>query len=444
VPKAAAKQWRGADGGNVMLDRRKFCGVAAGALVAPQLAWGQEKEKSQAMSQRMTAGPTFFYVSLGPVLKLYRIDADAATLSAQGAATVPEKIQYAWPHPSAPFLYVASSNGGSALAGVKGSAHYLSALRIDKASGELQPHGASVALHARPIHVTVDHTGAFALAAYNNPSSVSVHRIKADGTIGEEVAQAASLDCGIFAHQIRVTPDNTGAILVCRGNDKAGDKPEDPGSLKFFAFKDGQLTNRVSAAPDGGYGFGPRHLDFHPTLPFVYVSRERENKLNVYRLSNGVLDPQAIFVKDTLAEPNNIRSRQAACTLHVHPNGRFLYLANRAFDTVKIDGKDIFPGGENNIAVFAVDQATGEPTLIQNEDVRGVYPRTFALDPSARMLVATDVEPKLMRDGAGVKTIPANIATFRVGSDGKLSFANNYEIDTGGELQFWSGMVTVG
>jgi len=328
-----------------MLGRRTFCTLAAGALATPRSAWGQA----------MTS-PTFFYVSLGPALRLYRIDADAATLSPQGTVTVPEKIQYAWPHPSAPFLYVASSNGGSALAGVKGDAHYLSALRIDKASGELEAHGASVALRARPIHVTVDRTGAFALTAYNNPSSVSVHRIKADGAIGEEVAQTASLDCGIFAHQIRVTPGNDAAILVCRGNDKAKEKPEYPGSLKFFAFKDGQLENRVSAAPDGGYGFGPRHLDFHPTLPFVYVSRERENKLNVYRISNVVLDPRAIFVKDTLADPNNIRSRQAACTLHVHPNGRFVYLANRAFDTVKIDGKDVFPGGENNIAVFAIDQ----------------------------------------------------------------------------------------
>jgi 6-phosphogluconolactonase len=416
-----------------MLGRRTFCMLAAGALATPRFAWGQG----------MT-GKAFLYVSLGPVLTLYRIDADAATLAKGSAVTLPEKIQYAWPHPAAPFLYVGSSDGGSAALGVRGSKHYLSALHIDNDSGELREHGPSAALRARPIHVTVDHNGAFALVAYNNPSSVSVHRINADGTIGEEVAQAASLDCGIFAHQIRVTPGNDAAILVCRGNDKAKDKPEDPGALKFFTFKDGQLTNRVSVAPDGGYGFGPRHLDFHPVLPFVYVSRERENKLDVYRLSNGVLDPQAIFVKDTLAEPNNIRSRQAACTLHVHPNGRFLYLANRAFDTVKIDGKDIFPGGENNIAVFAIDQATGEPTLIQNEDVRGVYPRTFALDPSARMLVATNVEPKLMRDGAGVKTIPANIAAFRVGGDGKLTLASNYEIDTGGELQFWSGMVTVG
>ena len=87
---------------------------------------------------------------------------------------------------------------------------------------------------------------------------------------------------------------------------------------------------------------------------------------------------------------------------------------------------------------------TGEPALIPNEDVRGVYPRTSALDPSARMLVATNVEPKLMRDGAGVKNIPANIATYRVGADGKLTFANSYDIETRGELQFWSGMVTPG
>jgi 6-phosphogluconolactonase (cycloisomerase 2 family) len=423
-----------------MLARRKFCALAAGALVAPRLAWGQTKDEDK---NRVMTNQAFFYVALGPALKLYRIDAGKAALTPQGTVKVPEKIQYAWPHPSAPLLYVASSNGGSALAGVAGNNHFLSALRIDKASGELQAHGVSVALRSRPIHVTVDHTGSFALAAYNNPSGVSVHRIKADGTIGEEVAQRAKLDCGIFAHQIRVTPDNQAAILVCRGNDKTKDKPEDPGALKFFSFKDGQLENRVSVAPEGGYGFGPRHLDFHPTQPFVYVSRERENKLNVYRLSDGGLDPNALFVKDTLAEPNKLRSRQAACTLHMHPNGRFLYLANRAFDAVKVDGKDVFPGGENNIAVFAIDQSSGEPVAIQHEDVRGVYPRTFALDPSARMLVATDVEPRLMRDGAGFKTIPANISTFRVGQDGKLAFANNYEIDTGGELQFWSGMVAV-
>jgi 6-phosphogluconolactonase len=416
-----------------MIDRRSFAALLAGAVATPRTAWSQ-----------MTSSKAAFYASVGPALTLYWIDVDTAGLSRQGTVTLPASIQYAWPHPSAPFLYVATSNGGSASLGIKGDRHFLSALRIDRNSGAVQGHGLDIALRSRPIHVSLDRSGRFALVAYNNPSGVTVHRINPDGTVGEEVKQAAEPDGGIFGHQIRTTPDNDAAILVTRGNDAAGGKPEDPGALKVYSFKDGQLTNRASVAPGGGYGFGPRHLDFHPSLPLVYVSRERENKLDVYRLTGGTLEPQPLFVKDTLAEPGNIRSRQAACTVHVHPNGRHLYLSNRAFDTIAFEGKKIFPGGENNIAVFAIDAATGEPTLIQNEDVRGIYPRTFALDPSGRMLAIANIQPMLMRDGAGLKTVPANIATYHVGPDGKLAFAHSYEVDTGDTSMFWSGMVALG
>ncbi len=34
-------------------------------------------------------------------------------------------------------------------------------------------------------------------------------------------------------------------------------------------------------------------------------------------------------------------------------------------------------------------------------------------------------------------------STFRIGSDGKLTYTNDYQIDTGGQVQFWSGMVSV-
>jgi 6-phosphogluconolactonase (cycloisomerase 2 family) len=416
-----------------MIDRRSFAALLAGAVAAPRTAWSQ-----------MTSNKAVFYASVGPALTRYGIDVEEAALTRQDTVMLPANIQYAWRHPTASFLYVATSNGGSASLGIKGDKHFLSALRIDSGNGALQTHGPSATLPSRPIHISLDNSGAYALAAYNNPSGATVHRINPDGTIGEEVKQATVLDGGIFAHQIRTTPTNDAAILVTRGNDAAGGKPEDPGALKVFSFKDGQLANRASIAPNGGYGFGPRHLDFHPNLPFVYVSRERENRLNVYRLAGGTLDPQAIFEKDTLAEPGNIRSRQAASTVHVHPNGRYVYVGNRAFDTVDFEGKKIFPGGENNIAVFAIDQATGEPTLIQNEDVRGIYPRTFALDPSGRMLVVANIQPMLVREGAGLKTVPANLATYHVGPDGRLGFARSYEVDTGDNSQFWSGIVALG
>jgi 6-phosphogluconolactonase (cycloisomerase 2 family) len=415
-----------------MIDRRSFAAILAGAFAAPRTAWSQ-----------MTSGKAVLYASVGPALTLYQVDVDGAALTRQGTVTLPANLQYAWRHPSAPLLYVATSNGGSSSLGIKGDKHFLGALRIDPGSGALQDHGPAAALASRPIHMSLDRTGSYALAAYNNPSSITVHRIAADGTVGEEVKQAGLLDGGIFAHQFRTTPANDAAILVTRGNDAAGGRPEDPGALKVFSFKDGQLANRASVAPGGGYGFGPRHLDFHPSLPLVYVSLERQNKLSVYRLADGTLDPAAIFVRDTLAEPSNIRSRQAASTVQVHPNGRTVYVGNRASDTVDFAGKKVFPGGENNIAVFAIDPSTGEPTLIQNEDVRGIHPRTFSLDPSGRMLVAANIQPMMVREGDGVRTVPANLATFRVGPDGKLAFAHSYEVDTGDAMQFWSGMVAL-
>ena len=57
------------------------------------------------------------------------------------------------------------------------------------------------------------------LVAFNNPSAVSVYRINEDFTPGDEVKQPGSIDAGIFAHQVRVTPDNRLAILVTRGNE---------------------------------------------------------------------------------------------------------------------------------------------------------------------------------------------------------------------------------
>ena len=167
--------------------------------------------------------------------------------------------------------------------GVAGDKHVAIAFRIDPASGALQPHDQPQALPSRPINISVDGAGEFLLTAYNNPSNVTVHRINSDGTIGDIVNQPVKPDAGIYAHQVRTTPSNQTSILVTRGNNPAGGKPEDPGTLKVFGFNKGVLTNPASIAPGNGLGFGPRHLDFHPTQPWVFVSIERQNKLHVYK-----------------------------------------------------------------------------------------------------------------------------------------------------------------
>jgi 6-phosphogluconolactonase len=383
---------------------------------------------------------TVYYASLGSELTLLDLDIEGAALKWRTSAALPANIQYAWPHPSRRYLYVVCSNGGP---GVAGDRHYANALSIDSSTGTLRLIGAAASLPSRPIHTSVDAKGEYLLTAYNDPSSVTVHRLNADGTIGAAVAQTSKLDTGIYAHQVLTTPSNRAVLLVTRGNDARPGKPEDPGAIKTFAFDNGVLTNLASIAPGNGLGFGPRHLDFHPTKPWVFVSIERQNKLCVYGLNSGTgLDRDPMFVKETLSDPNT-KARQGAGTIHVHPNGRFVYLTNRASAVTDFQGTKIFAGGENSVAVFSVDQATGEPKLIQNIDGHGIQLRTFGIDPSGRILIAASITPLPVLEGSSIGTLTAGLTVFRVGRDGRLELARKYDVDTGDRQQFWSGVVTL-
>jgi 6-phosphogluconolactonase len=416
-----------------MIDRRMLTTLLAGAAAAPALSpglsWGQAS-KSQSV----------FYASIGRELTLYGMNIEDATLTKRGAVTLPANVQYAWPHPSRQYFYVVSSGGGP---GVASDTNFANAFRIDPATGALAPHGLQLSLPSRPIHTSVDIAGEYLLTAYNDPSSLTVHRINRDGTLGERIAQPNPLDTGKYAHQIRATPDNQNVILITRGNNAPGDNPVNPGSIKTFAFKDGVLTQLAAIQPGDGMHFGPRHLDFHPTKPWVYVSIESQNKLYVYRRDPATgLSREPIFITETLSDPKS-PFRQGAGTIHFHPNGRMLYLANRAANIADFEGKKVFAGGENSIAAFSIDQTTGEPTLVQTSDGHGITLRTFALDPGARMLVAASQVALPVRDGATVRTLSAGLSVYRIGPDGKLDFARKYDVDVGAKNQFWSGMVTL-
>jgi 6-phosphogluconolactonase (cycloisomerase 2 family) len=411
----------------MVVDRRTFTALLVGGIAAPKASFAQNSKAKNV-----------FYAAVGPELTLYGVDVDNAALVKRGSVTTPANIQYAWPHPSKAYFYVVSSNGGPGIAGDK---HVANAFRIDPATGELAPHGAPLALPSRPIHTSVDLAGEYLLTAFNDPSNLTVHRINKDGTLGERVDQPNPLDAGKYAHQILATPDNRQVILVTRGNNAPTDNPVNPGSIKTFSFKDGVLTNLAAIQPGDGMRFGPRHLDFHPTQPWVYVSVESQNKLHVYKLDPATgISREPLFIKETLSDPSS-KARQSAGPIHVHPGGRFVYLTNRAFSLTDFEGRKVFAGGENSIAVYAIDQTTGEPTLIQNADAHANYLRTFAIDPSGRLLIAASVWPMPTREGAD---IPAAIGLFRIGGDGKLEFVRKYDIDaTAQKQQFWAGMVAL-
>jgi 6-phosphogluconolactonase len=381
------------------------------------------------------------YASVGPELTQYDLDVDNAALTRRGTVTLPANVHYVWPHASGQFLYAATSDSASGIGGPVGRRHNVSAFRIDSATGALTPHGEPIALPTRPIHMTSDIPSHNLLVAFSNPSGLRVYRINPDGTPGAEVAQQEPIEPGIYGHQVRVSLDNRLAILVTRGHDAAEGKPEEPGALKVFGYQAGQLTGEVSVAPGNGFGFGPRHLDFHPAKPWVYVSLERQNRLDMFALDGGRLSATPRFSKGTLGEPGKIGGRQAAGTVHVHPNGRFAYVANRASSTVGEGVRRVFAGGENTLAVFAIDPATGELDPIQHVDTRGIHCRTFHIDPSGQVLVAAHITGLPVQDGAAIREVPACLSVFRIGADGKLDFVRKYDVDVGDRQMFWMGMV---
>jgi len=379
------------------------------------------------------------YASVGAELIQFDLDVATAALTRRGTVTVPANVQYVWPHAARRFLYVASSDSASGM-GQAGTKHHVSAFRIDPATGALDPHGQPIPLPYRPIHMSTDIPSNHVLVAFNNPPDVRVYRINADATLGAEVSQPPDIDPGVFPHQVLAMPDNRHVILVARGHDAAGGKPEEPGALKVFRHDNGVLRDEVSIAPNGGYGFGPRHLDFHPTKPWIYVSLERQNALAMFTHDAGRLAATPAYQVNALTEPDNIRGHQLVGTVHVHPNGRFVYVANRASSTVDKDGKKVFAGGENTIAAFAIDQSSGKPALIQHVGTNGIHCRAFHIDQTGKLMVCAHIMGLSLADSS---EIPTRLTLFRIGDDGELTFARSYDIETGGRLMWWMGIVNL-
>ena len=407
-----------------MLDRRMFNALLGATMATPAHAAG---------------GTLPFYASVGPELFWYGLDEDSAELRRMGSVKLPANVQYAWPDPAGfGFLYVAASSNQAGK-----DDHCVQAFHVG-GGGALTPSGAPVKLRQRPLPITVDARCRFLVTSYNIPSAISVHRINGDGSIGEEITQGP-LTLGVFAHQARFTPSGRSVVLVARGNDARPGQAEDPGALNVLGFDDGKLSNLQTLAPGGnGLGFGARHVDF--SKQYCFVSIERQNAIGVYRLeAAGRLSAEPLFIKNALVDPD-AKSKypgQGAGPIHVHPNGRFVYQTNRGSGTVDHNGQRVSNGGENNIVVWRINPATGEPTRIQNIDTHGYETRTFVITPDGKHLIAASQTAMLVRDGANVRSVSAGLSAYRIGRDGKLTFLRKLDVDTSGGTQFWSGLLTM-
>ena len=385
-------------------------------------------------------GITVLYAAIGAALVPHAVDAGGLTLSPRPGVTLPAAVQYAWFHPRLPLIYAAYSNratpGGN-------DRHGVAALRIDAATGALSPFGPPVAMSNRPIHVTADDEGRWLLLTCNQPAELNLHPLGSDGAIGAVVPQQGPLRLGAYPHQARFLPGGGRVVVPARGNDPGPTTAGEPGEIGLYDLKDGQLRRAGAITEGNGLGFGPRHVDLRAGLPWLYAALERGNRLLTYRAGAGGL--VSAFSAETLPGGSTRGApEQYAGAVQLHPCGSHVYVANRSDGTVPFGGTAVHGAGENSIAVFAIDRATGEPRLSQRADTRGIHCRSFAIDPDGLMLVAGSVAPMAVRRGEAVEVLAAGLSVFAIGEDGSLSFARKYDIPAERGPVFWCGMRRLG
>lgn len=116
-------------------------------------------------------------------------------------------------------------------------------------------------------------------------------------------------------------------------------------------------------------GAGPRHIAIHSSNRFAFVSNELNSTVSLLGIEG-----DSLALRQTLSSvPAGVASHGA--DIHLSPDGRFLYAANR---------------GHDSIASFAVDQATGEMRALGWTASGGETPRNFALTPDGDWLLVAN------------------------------------------------------
>ena len=311
-------------------------------------------------------------------------------------------------HPNQKFLYAATEDPRS-LGPDFDHASYLSAYAIDPATGKLRLLNTLPTGGTSTCYISIDKTGHYVLMANFGSSSVTVLRIKDDGSLGEQTAfmkhigkgRDPSFQSKAHPHSIDVSPDNRFAVVSDLGVDKI--------FIYRFDATTGSLSPPEAPFVDSEPGSGPRHFVFDSGGKFAYALKEMSGVVTVFAwdASSGTLT--TVQNANTLA-PNFIGANDSA-EIAIHPNGKFLYESNRRFR-----GADLF--GPDTIGIFAIDPPTGRLTEVAQVPPGGAMPRNFAIDPTGSYLFSAN-------------ELSGNVLLFRVDSDsGRLTpTTTDFKID---------------
>lgn len=248
----------------------------------------------------------------------------------------------------------------------------VSAFKIDTLSGQITFLNKQTTGTRNPVHVLVGKQNKYVFSASYTDAGVNVFKCNADGSLAPHLElikfkegsgiipnrQAAS-----HVHSVNLSFDNKYLFAPDLGADK----------IRAFTF-DAQnlLTEADELTVQTEEGSGPRHFTFHPNNKYAYCIEELGGKVSAYSYYNGQLTWLASYFSNSKKHPV-----YASSDIHISPDGKFLYAANRLED-------------ENTIAIFKIEQATGKLTLVGHQSTLGNHPRSFIIDPTGKFLIVAN------------------------------------------------------
>lgn len=249
-------------------------------------------------------------------------------------------------------IYAVSENGDSSSC--------VSAVAFDERSGRMTLRG-SRPTNGDPCYVESNDN--LLVTANYGGGSISVFPLNIDGSLNAMNGQFGGAKKGPDAtrqnephiHCARFLPDGSGIIAT----DFTGDR------LLHLVFDGRNRPAEPRAVATLTPGSGPRHIAFSADSRFLYVMSELTGAVTVFRWNYG--KPQKVQEIAT-DHPEG----RAGSDIHLTPDGRFLYAANR----LQNDG----------LTIFNVDRKSGRLAKAGYQ-ATGRHPRHFNITPNGRFLL---------------------------------------------------------
>src|SRR5688572_2467439 len=248
------------------------------------------------------------------------------------------------------------------------------AYSIDPRTGELKHVGTGPLAESFP-YITFDKTGRYLLSASYGAHLVSVNPVSSDGRIGDPMQV---IPTARNAHAIITDKTNRFVFVPHLGTDQV---------FQFvFDEKRGLLRANTPPVLQLKQGTGPRHLITSPDNRYVYLLNELTATVSTLALDlkTGTLtevSTASALAPDSKLAPGMPRPQPGrdvsndiwASDIHITPNGRFLYAAERT---------------SSSIGAFSVDAASGRLTFVSSTPTEK-QPRGFRIDPTGRFMVVS-------------------------------------------------------